>query len=184
MEFKEQKRHGLFSSQTMGRIWLFSLLVFIAGALQSSFFASVSFIPATPDLLLICVIGLAVYDGERSGAVSGIAAGVLAEAFGGGAHMLFFPLFYMLCGYFFGVVSRIFLNRNFISWMLYILIGTALRAGLSVIHAMLSETDINLYLIFTEIVIPEYFLTLLCSIPMYFLVRVTVRPFHKKIEME
>ena len=98
--------------------------------------------------------------------------------------MLFFPLFYMFCGYFFGVVSRVFLNRNFISWMLYILIGTALRAGLSVIHAMLSETDINLYLIVTEIVIPEYFLTLLCSIPMYFLVRVTVRPFHKKIEME
>ncbi len=184
MEFKEQKHHGIFSSHTVGRILLFSLLVFISGALQSSFFAAAGFIPATPDLLLISVIGLAVYDGERSGAVSGICAGVLAEAFGGGAHMLFFPLFYMLCGYFFGVVSRIFLNRNFISWLLYILIGATFRGALSIVHSMFAETDINLYLIFTEIVIPEYFITLLCSIPMYFIVRMTVRPFHKKIEME
>ncbi|MBQ4140333.1 MAG: hypothetical protein IJD70_03250 [Clostridia bacterium] len=184
MEFKEQKHHGLFSSQTVGRILLFSVLIFLSGVLQSSLFSAIVFIPATPDLLLISVIGLAVYDGERSGAVAGISAGVLAEAFGGGAHILFFPLFYMLCGYFFGVVSRVFLNRNFISWMLYILIGAAFRSSLSIIHSMFAENDINLYLIFTEIVIPEYFLTLLCSIPMYFIVRMTVRPFHKKIEME
>ena len=184
MEFKEQKHHGLFSSQTIGRILLFSALIFLSGSLQSSFFTASGLVPASPDLLLIAVIGLAVYDGERSGAVSGICAGVLAEAFGGGAHILFFPLFYMLCGYFFGVVSRVFLNRNFISWMLYILIGTALRSALSVVHSMLTETDVNLYLIFKDIVIPEYFITLICSIPMYFLVRATVRPFHKKIEME
>lgn len=184
MEFKEQKHHGLFSSQTIGRILLFSLLIFMSGSLQSSFFAASGLVSASPDLLLISVIGLAVYDGERSGAVAGICAGVLAESFGGGAHILFFPLFYMLCGYFFGVVSRVFLNRNFISWLLYILIGTTLRSALSVVHSMLTETDINLYLIFKDIVIPEYFITLLCSIPMYFLVRAAVRPFHKKIEME
>ncbi len=185
MEFKEQKHHAIFSSHTIGRILIFSLLVFLSGSLQSSFFAAVSFIPATPDLVLIAVIGLAVYDGERSGAVSGICGGVLVEAFGGGAHMLFMPLFYMLCGYFFGVVSRVFLNRNFISWLLYILIGAALRSALSLVHGIFSETDVNIiYLIFTEIIIPEYFVTLVCSIPMYFIVRAAVRPFHKKIEME
>ena len=184
MEFKEQKRHGIFSSQTVGRILLFSLPIFLSGVIQSSFFAATGMFSATPDLLLISVIGLAVYDGERSGAIAGICAGVLAEAFGSGSYMMFFPLFYMLCGYFFGVVSRVLLNRNFISWILYMLIGSALRAILSVIHSMLSEVDVNLYLIFTEIAIPEYFLTLLCSVPMYFLIRMTVRPFHKKIEME
>jgi rod shape-determining protein MreD len=184
MEFKEQKRQGFFSSQTMGRILLFSLPIFLAGVLQSSFFPAAKIFSATPDLLLITVIGLAVYDGERSGAVAGIAAGVIAEAFGSGADITLFPLFYMLCGYFFGVVSRVFLNRNFVSWMLYVLIGTSFRALLSVIHSIFSETDINIYLIFTEIVIPEYYLTLLCSVLMYFLIRMTVRPFHKKIEME
>ncbi len=182
MDFKEQKHHAFFSSHNMGRLLLFSILVFLSGVLQSSLFAA-SFMPATPDLLLISVIGLAVYDGERSGAVSGICAGVLAEAFGG-AHMLFFPLFYMLCGYIFGIVSRIFLNRNFVSWLLYVLIAAALRSGLSLIHAIFTETDINLYLICTEIVVPEYLMTLVSSVPMYFIVRMTVRPFHKKMEME
>ena len=184
MEFKEQKRHGVFSSNMIGKILLFSLPIFLSGVIQSSFFAASDFFSATPDLLLISVIGLAVYDGERSGAIAGICAGVLAEAFGSGAYMMFFPLFYMLCGYFFGAVSRVFLNRNFVSWLLYMLIGLSLRALLSIVHSMLSELDVNLYLIFTEIVIPEYFLTLLCSAPMYFLIRMTVRPFHKKIEME
>lgn len=184
MEFKEQKKHGFFSSQTMGRILLFSLPIFLSGVLQSSFFAASGLFPATPDLLLISVIGLAIYDGEKSGAIAGVCAGVLAEAFGSGAFMMFFPLFYMLCGYFFGVVSRVFLNRNFVSWLLYMLIGSGLRGLLSMIHSMFSETDVNLFLIFTEIVIPEYFLTLICSVPMYFLIRMTVRPFRKKIEME
>ena len=184
MEFKEQKRHSFFSSQIIGRILLFSLPIFLSGIIQSSFFAASGFFRAIPDLLLISVIGLAVFDGERSGAIAGICAGVLAEAFGSGAFMMFFPLFYMLCGYFFGIVSRVFLNRNFISWMLYILIGAGFRGLLSIVHSIFSETDVNLFLIFTEIVIPEYFLTLLCSVPMYFLIRITVRPFHKKIEME
>ena len=184
MEFKEQKRHDLFSSYNIGKILLFSLLIFLSGVLQSSFFPALSMIPASPDLVLISVIGLAVYDGERSGAVAGIGGGILVEALGGGAHILFLPLFYMLCGYIFGIVSRVFLNRNFISWLLYILIGTALRGALSLFHLMLTEVDVNIYLMFTEVIIPEYFITLICAVPMYFPVRAASRPFHKKIEME
>ena len=184
MEFKEQKRHDLFSSYNIGKILLFSLLIFLSGVLQSSFFPALSMIPASPDLVLISVIGLAVYDGERSGAAAGIGGGILVEALGGGAHILFLPLLYMLCGYIFGIVRRVFLNRNFISWLLYILIGTALRGAVSLLHLMFTEVDINLYLMFTEIIIPEYFITLICALPMYFPVRATSRPFHKKIEME
>ena len=184
MEFKEQKRQEFFSSQNIGKILLFTILVFFSGVLQSSLFPALSMLPASPDLVLIAVIGLAVYDGERSGAVAGICGGVVAEAFGGGVHILFLPLFYMLCGYFIGLACRVFLNRNFISWMLYMLIGATLRGALSFIHAIFAESDINIYLIFTEVIITEYFVTLICAVPMYFAVRAVVRPFHKKIEMD
>lgn len=182
MDFKEQKHYSLFSSYTMGKILLFSLLVFFSGVLQSSLFAALP-LPALPDLILVSVVGLAVYDGERSGAIAGVCGGVFAEALGG-ASLLFLPVFYMLCGYVFGLVSRVFLNRNFVSWLLYVLIGSALRSALSLVHEMLLETDVNLYLICTKVVIPEFFITLVCAIPMYFAVRMIVRPFHKKIEME
>ena len=184
MEFKEQKRHDFFSSYNIGKILLFSLLVFLAGVLQSSLFPALRMLSGTPDLVLIAVLGLAVYDGERSGAAAGIGGGILVEALGGGAYILFMPLFYMLCGYIFGIVSRVFLNRNFVSWLLYILIGTFIRASLSLIHSMFIEIDVNLYLIFVEVMIPEYFITLVCAVPMYFGVRAVCRPFHKKIEME
>ncbi len=184
MEFKEQKRHDFFSSYNIGKILLFSLLIFLSGVLQSSFFPALKMLPASPDLVLISVIGLAVYDGERSGAIAGIGGGILVEALGGGAHILLFPLFYMLCGYIFGIVSRVFLNRNFVSWLLYILIGLFLRAALGLVHSIFTEIDVTVYLILTEVIIPEYFITLVCSVPMYFIVRATSRPFHKKIEME
>ena len=184
MEFKEQKRHDLFSSYNIGRILLFSLLVFLSGVIQSSFFPALTMLPASPDLVLLAVIGLAVYDGERSGAVAGIGGGILVEALGGGAHILLFPLFYMLCGYIFGIVSRIFLNRNFISWLLYILIGIFLRSALGLVHSIFTEIDVTVYLILTKVTIPEYFVTLIAAVPMYFIVRAACRPFHKKIEME
>ena len=184
MEFKEQKRQDFFSSQNIGKILLFTILIFFSGILQSSLFPALAMLPASPDLVLIAVIGLAVYDGERSGAVAGIGGGVLLEALGGGAHILLMPLFYMLCGYIFGIVSRVFLNRNFISWLLYILIGISLRAALGLVHSIFTELDVTVYLILTEVTIPEYFITLVCAVPMYFIVRAVSRPFHKKIEME
>lgn len=184
MEFKEQKRQDFFSSQNIGKILLFTILVFFSGVLQSSLFPALTMLPASPDLVLLSVIGLAVYDGERSGAIAGIGGGILVEALGGGAHILLFPLFYMLCGYIFGIVSRIFLNRNFVSWLLYILIGISLRAALALVHLIFTEVDMTVYAVLTEVIIPEYFVTLICAVPIYFLVRATCRPFHKKIEME
>lgn len=184
MEFNERGQHPFLSSYTAGKIILFSLLVFISACLQSSFFSAAVFFSAVPDLVLISVIGIAVYDGERSGAVAGVFGGVVLEAFGAGGDIMMLPLFYMLCGFFFGIAAHLLFNKNFISWMLYCIIGAAFRSVLSIVHAVLVESDVNILLIFTEIVIPEYFITLLMSPIMYFAVRAAVRPFHKKIEME
>ena len=78
MEIKEQAREPLLSSKTLGKCLLFFLLLFLVSSAQVSFFSAAAFFPATPDILLAAVVGLAVADGERTGAVSGIAAGVLA----------------------------------------------------------------------------------------------------------
>lgn len=184
MELNERSRRPLISSYTAGKILLFSLVIFLSACLQSSFFSALAVFSALPDLVLLCVIGIAVYDGERSGAVAGIFGGVVLEAFGAGGDIMMLPLFYMLCGFFFGIAAHLLFNKNFISWLLYCIIGAAFRAMLSVIHAVLIENDVNVLLIFTEIVIPEYFITLLLSPFMYMPIKAVVRPFHKKIEME
>ncbi len=184
MELNERAHRPLLSSYTAGKIIVFSLLVFLCACLQSSFFSAAVFFSAIPDLVLIAVIGIAVYDGERSGAVAGVFGGAVLEAFGAGGDIMMLPLFYMICGFFFGIAAHLLFNRNFISWMLYCIIGAAFRSMLSVVHAVLIESDVNVLLIFTEIAIPEYFITVLLSPLMYLPVRAAVRPFHKKIEME
>ena len=184
MELNERSRRPLVSSYTAGKILLFSLAVFLSACLQSSFFSALAIFSAIPDLVLLCVIGIAVYDGEKSGAVAGVFGGVVIEAFGAGGNIMMLPLFYMLCGFFFGIAAHLLFNKNFISWLLYCVIGAAFRAMLSVIHAVLVENDVNVLLIFTEIVIPEYFITIILSPLMYLPIKAVVRPFHKKIEME
>ena len=184
MEINERSGRPILSSYTAGKIILFSVLIFLSACLQSSFFSVFRELPALPDLVLLSVIGIAVYDGERSGAVSGVFGGVVLEAFGAGGDIMMLPLFYMLCGFFFGIAAHLLFNKNFISWLLYCVIGVVFRSMLSVVHEVLIESDVNILLIFTEIVIPEYFITLLMSPIMYFAVRAAVRPFHKKIEME
>ena len=183
MEFREQK-HLSFSSQTVGKIIVFSLFIFLCATAQSSLFPASGFFSASPDLVLCAVVGLAVYDGEKSGAVAGIGGGMLVEAFGGGAHILMFPLFYMLIGFTYGILTRIFLNKNFLSWVVYMLIAVSAREVLSLIHIFVTESDLNLLLAFTEIILPEFVITLIFSIPLYFISRVCARPFHKKIEMD
>ena len=184
MELNERGQRPLLSSYTVGKIIVFSLLLFLCACLQSSFFSAAVFFSAVPDLVLIAVIGIAVYDGERSGAIAGIFGGVVLEAFGAGGDIMMLPLFYMLCGFFFGIAAHLLFNKNFISWLLYCIIGAAFRSVMSVVHAVFVESDVNVLLIFTEIVIPEYFITLLLSPIMYLPIRAAVRPFHKKIEME
>ena len=110
MEFKKQTGH-FFSSVTLLKILIFSALIFVMATLQSSFFSATGFFPATPDLLLATVIGLGVYDGEKSGAVAGVGAGVLAEAFGAGGDIMLLPVFYMLVGFSFARRHKLTFER-------------------------------------------------------------------------
>lgn len=167
----------------MGRIILFFILIFGSAVIQTSFFMAAGVFPASPDLLLAAVIGIAIYDGERSAAAAGVAAGFLAEALGGDGVMLL-PVFYLLIGYIFGIVSRFFLKKNFLSWLVYMLIAANVRLGYSFSYLMITEPDLNLFLAFKNILIPEFIMTVLFSIPIYFFSRICARPFHKKIDMD
>lgn len=183
MEFKEQPREPFFSPQNFGKILLFSALVFGCAVIQSSLFPALTLLPATPDLLLAAVMGLAVYDGERSGAVAGIGAGVLTEALSPSGIMLL-PVVYMLIGYVFGIVTRIFLNKNFLSWVVYMVIACGIRSMITLTHLVINEAGLNVLTAADRILIPEYLMTLIFSVPVWLLARACARPFHKQMDMD
>jgi len=183
MEFQNRQSEPFFSKRTIGRIVLFGILVFGNGVIQTSFFSAVSIFPAVPDLLLSAIVGLALFDGERSGAVAGVGAGMLAIALGGSGTFLL-PVFYMLTGYLIGIFARVNFKRNLISWFLYMALAAGARTLLSVIYTVFAESGVNILTALNSVVVPEYIMTVIFSVFNYFLARLCVLPFRKSTELE
>ncbi len=183
MDRRDSSRDPFFSKQTVGRIILFSLFIFFTAAFQTSFFGAAGFFPATPDMLLAAVMGLAMFDGERTGAACGIFAGVMANALGGSG-TLFMPLFYMMTGFLTGIAIKTFLTRNFLSWLVYISAGILLRESVTFIYIAAAEKFYDVPLILLRAVMPEALMTLLFSIPVYFTAKLCARPFLREADLE
>ena len=117
MEFTKQPHDNIPASRAALKLALFAVLVFIIGALQVSLFSKVRLFSATPDILLAFVLGLGVFDGERTGAVIGVWAGVVSDALGGSV-LMFSPFFYLMAGYLAGIAVKTLLGKNFPSWLI------------------------------------------------------------------
>ncbi len=179
MSYANSPKDPILSSKFFGKVVIFSLLIFITASAQTSFFGAFGVFPATPDLLLSAVSGIALFDGERSGAICGIAAGFLADVLGGTAITLL-PLFYMLVGYVCGIMALRFLKRNFLSWCVYTLIFCASRAVLTLFYTAATEVGFSFLTLFGETVIPEFYMTFVFALPTYFICRLCASPFHEK----
>ena len=91
---RKQRRQGGIRPEIVRRIVIFGLLVLILSAAMSSFFAQLTSLPATPDLILGAVIAVALLDGRASAAIVAVAGGVAVDALGGvGASLS--PLLYL-----------------------------------------------------------------------------------------
>jgi len=137
---------------------------------------------ATPDLLLAAVVAIAIFDGERTGAVAGIAAGFLAGALGGtGLNLL--PLCYMLCAYTCGIWSTMSLSANFASWCVYMLAAGVARAAVTLVGVALTYTDYALTEVAIRVLAPEFAATLLLSPVIYFAVRRVATLFNRRLRI-
>ena len=157
-------------------------VVFILAVLQSTFFAVFRLWGAIPDLLLGAVLTVAVIEDERAGAVVGVAAGFFVES-AGGVGFTVLPLYYMLCGYVCGVCAVYMLRRNFASWFVYTLIAYISRAAVTLIYMGATLPELRIITIFFDTLVPEYFGSLICAVPIYFLTRLCARAFYTKEQL-
>ena len=158
------------------KIVLFCLLLFLEAAFQSSFFPTAAVFPAIPDIILSAVLGIALFDGEKSAAACGIAGGVFLGALGAeGAGIL--PVFYFAAGYFAAVVAGKTLKRNLVTWSVFILAAAALRSLITAVRVVVTEVSATLPAILLGVLLPEFILTLVFSYPNYLLTRLAVRVF-------
>ena len=76
----------------------------------------------------------------------------------------------MLCGYVTGVFARTLLNRNFPSYLVYMLAACVTRAGYTLLLIQFDQADCPLDLAFAEILAPEFLWTMLASPLLYLIV--------------
>lgn len=155
-------------------------LLFILLMLQTTFFVRFAPFGAVPDLVLAFVTALGVSEGKEKGGVWGLIAAVLVESLGGtGMNLTLLPLLYFPCGYFAGYAAKEHLSDTIPVRAIYISTACLARAIVTSVCAT-SLLSANLWQILGDIVVPEFFSTLLLSVPVHVIVWLCFRKISKK----
>lgn len=170
----------IFKKSLVWGLWLFFLSI-----IQTSLFSVFRPFGAVPDLVLAAVIVIAIYDRERTGVIAGIVGGFMADALGGWGLSLS-PLVYMLCAALFSLLAYSVLRRDFLSS----LIGTACSLVISGIasvicaYSSIESAHFTAADVFGELLIPQFFSSILMGIPVYILTKLIWSRFFNTREME
>ena len=156
------------------RVLVYSLWMFILAIAESSFFAGIRILPATPDLILAAVAVIAVTDTRECAAASGIIGGVMADAIGGvGVYLS--PMFYLAVAVVTALLSKKMMSR-YMSWLALFPIALIMRGMLTAAICYFVGGGSVFSEVLTGIILPEAIVTLIAALPLYPLIRVSILP--------
>lgn len=157
---------------------IFGVALFVLSVMQTTVFARLSLFGAIPDLMLAATLTLAMLDGEKTGAVSGIAAGFFYVALGSISSPIYI-LFAFLCGYIFGIISSLTLSKNYPSFLVLASFAYLAKGIFNIIDVSLCAQSFNLFSALSDVAVPEFFCSLIFCSPIYFAFYALTRIFNK-----
>ena len=132
----------------MFKSFLCSFLILLCSVIvETSILSNISFLPAVPDLALICVLYFSFLNGKNYGQVSGFLSGLLLD-FLSGSPLGFNCLYRTVIGYLSGVFRRTINASGFIVPSVIGLLGTILKVFLIWLISLFFKS-IKIYNIFT-----------------------------------
>ena len=169
---------GTFS-RTRRRVILYGFSLIVLALVQTTLTHAFPFSGVIPDLCLLFVLGIAMFDGAESGGALGISAGFLESALGG-IGVSFLPLIFFVIGYGIGHLAGRALARTFPSYMIFALALCVLRAAITLAAIGLGAraTGFDLTAITRGTLAPEFTVNLIAALPMYPL----IRKIHKSVQ--
>lgn len=158
---------------------LLAVLIIFFSVLETTFFVRFAPFGAVPDLMLILSLAVGFYEGEKWGAVTGLICAFVIDALGSpgfGPHLL--PLVYMPIGCAVGLLNKYYLSNTFAIKAVYIGSASAIKA---VYNCFVTRKYVGAPMprVLIDVVIPEFFSTLLVSFVVMLLVWLTFKRFHK-----
>lgn len=155
----------LDSGVTVSEIVKYALYAVLGLALlifETSFFSRIRAFDSTPDVMIIATLSIGFYENEKAGAIFGASFGFLSGIIGGmGISIL--PLVYMLVGYFCGVVTADYYRRSIPLFIILDLSVCAVRMLATLISVAFTWTTVDITVVFPQVLLPEFFSTLITS---------------------
>ncbi len=165
--------------ELVGKLFTCAGLLLFFALLETTLFTRVQPLGATPDLMLVLTVAVAVTEREKWGAVFGLAAGFIIESLSSRTTAL--PLLFTLAGYTTGAVISEYFRDSVATRALFTAAAAAVRAALTVITAA-SITDAALPAIISQAAVPEFFGTLLFSPLPHAAAKLSLHKFNKSRE--
>lgn len=166
-----------FTADQFLRGLICAVLIIFFAMLQSTFFSRFKPFGAIPDLMFALTVAIAFSEGEKWGGVCGIAAAVIIDSLTNvGISLL--PILYMMAGVMCGYLVRDFFSNTALPRVAVITLFTFGRSVVTLICAV-TVTDAPISSIIIDMIIPEYFSTVLMSAPVYLVVWLCFFRFHK-----
>ncbi|MCK8825601.1 rod shape-determining protein MreD [Fuchsiella alkaliacetigena] len=145
---------------------IYILMVIIALILQVAYFSFYPLGGVIPDLLLIIVVILALFNGFRHGAYLGFLAGLLQDLFSGGLFGVNI-VSKLLLGYTFGFLKQKIYYRNFAIPVALVILATVIDQLIFVILNNKLAFNLAVWLRLRELLIPLLIYNALLSILIY-----------------
>ncbi len=162
MTYPEKNREMSPVAQALLMVF-YGAIIFFAALMQCS---PLKLFGITPDITfaLVCAIGF--ISGERYGGIFGLTGGVLIMALGSG-DVSFAPIMQTVCGYLCGVLPKLILRRNFLSYLVFTAIMGAIHIFFSAIYLFLLSESYEIWSVIGKRIVPELFSCIILMIAAY-----------------
>ncbi len=162
-------------------IIVYGLLTILITVLQTTLMPRLTLFGVFPDLVITAVCCVAIYRGENTAAIFGLAAGLVVEAVGSVGVSLA-PLFYVFVGYICGRVGANARNNTlFFAYLIALPFVCLSRTALTFINLHIGYWgSIEYGKMFLNILLPEFLYTLLAAFPVFAVVKLFELPIPNK----
>ncbi len=150
----------------MKRRFLNLVLILLAFAVQSCIFPHLSFLSASPNLLLILTFSVGFIHGKEAGMFAGLCSGMLLDLFTGGAFG-FFTLFYIWMGYVNGIFTKYYYEDYITLPLVLSFINDFMYNMYIYIFSFLIRNRLDFFYYFGNIMVPEIIFTVITTLLIY-----------------
>lgn len=167
----------------MKRLIVYFLEIIICFVIQSSMFHYIALAGIMPNLLLILVVSIAYMRGSKDGLLVGFAGGLIVDFIFGDLIGLY-AIFYILIGYYIGLVHKYYSEDDYTLPLILIAAGDLVYGFFYYIFEFLLRGRLNFLYYLRRFIVPEIIYTVAVSVILYKLLHMINNRLNRKIDEE